>query len=145
MLGFVMRLVFTILALLAFVIGSILVALSFLANPPDPNGPNEMAEGATIVVGLVWPIVLFITWLFGAAALLTARRGIAALSFLAILIAVYFILVVALILIALFAERSGSRLPLRGLPAVLITVLFLSVDAGAAYFAWRYLLQGRIN
>lgn len=134
-----MRIAFTVLSLITFVTGSILVALSFLGNPPDPNGPNDMAEGATIVVGLIWPIILFITWLFGAAALLIERRGITALVFLGLLVGVYFALVVVLILIALLAERSGSRLPLRGLPSVLITVLFLSVDVGAAYLAWRYL------
>jgi hypothetical protein len=144
MIGFAIRSAFTILAFLTFVIGSVLVALSFLQNPPN-NGPNDMAEGASLIVWLIWPITLFVTWLFGTAALLTASRGIAALSFLLLLIGVYLVLVVAIVLIALVAEGSGMGLPLRGLPAGLLTIVFLFADIGAAYFAWQYLLQGRTD
>lgn len=134
-----LRIVFTVLALVAFWSGTTLIAISLLANGPDPHGPNDLAEGAAIMLQLVWPIFLFLTWLLGAIALLFARRFALAAWLLFVLIGVYVLVEIALRFLAII--RPTSVLPLRGIDAASIVFLIGVLDIAAGYFAWQYIVR----
>ena len=41
------------------------------------------------------------------------------------------------------AQVTGAnQLPARGVPAILVLLLFIVLNAGAIYFAWRYIIRG---
>ena len=42
----------------------------------------------------------------------------------------------------LIASMSGGGFPKRGLPAVLVILIFLALNVGAILFAWRYIVRG---
>lgn len=134
-----LRLLFTALALAAFWAGTTLIAISLLANAPDSQGPNDLTEGAAIMLQLVWPVFLFLTWLFGGIALLFARRLALAALLLFGLIGVY--VLVEIVLRFLVIIRPASVLPLRGVDALILLFVMGVLDVAAGYFAWQYILR----
>jgi len=137
------RFVFVALGVLVLAGGSILVALTMLANPPNPAAPNESAEGLGLIFIFIWPAVLLVVWICGALAFLIDGRPQGILLLLGAVIAAgiaVYVAVSLIILIAYVLDR-GVKFPLRGLPAGLVVVLFLALNAGAATYAWRYVLR----
>jgi hypothetical protein len=142
-LGLLGRFVFATLAVLALAGGSILLALTMLANPPNPAAPNESAEGLGLIFIFIWPAVLLIVWICGVLALLIDERPQGILLLLGAVVAAgvaVYVAVSLIILIAYVLDRS-VKFPLRGLPAGLVIVLFLALNAGAVTYAWRYVLR----
>lgn len=137
------RLVFTSAAVLILLGGSILIAVTVLANPPNPAAPNETAEGLALIFLFVWPFVLLLVWICGMVALVIDGRPQGALPLLGIVIAAGLAVYVAVFLIILiaYAINRNVNFPLRGLPAILVILLFIALNTGAALFAWRYVLR----
>lgn len=131
--------IFTVLALLVLVAGSALMVTAFLGGTYNPETPYDLGIGAGYAIALLWPLVLAVVWLLGALALLMHRRLAAALFLFLILAGVCTL--VQRLLYGL-ASMSGGSFPKRGLPAVLVVLLFLAVNVGAIYVAWRYILHG---
>ncbi len=142
-LGLLGRFVFATLAVLALAGGSILLALTMLANPPNPAAPNESAEGLGLIFIFIWPVVLLMVWIWGMLALLIDGRPQGILLLLGVIVAAgiaVYVAVSLIILIAYVLDR-GVKFPLRGLPAGLVIVFFLALNAGAVMYAWHYVLR----
>lgn len=126
-----------VLALLVLAAGSAIIGIAFVGGRSHPSYPYDLGIGAGYAIALAWPLTALVSGLLGAAALATTQGMPAALVLLLISVG-----------IAVFVQRSLYRIaamsdgafPKRGLPAVLVIVLFLSLNLGAIVLAWRHLL-----
>jgi hypothetical protein len=126
---------FTVLACASLVIGSVLISIICLGNgsislPPfltiDSVGTLSAKFVATII--LLIP-TLFFAWLFGAGALLLARRGVAAGLSLPVALGVY----VGLYLCIVFV------IPHVPAPTLIFVALLFALNGVALWLAWRFL------
>jgi len=123
-----MTLIFTVLALLMLLASSIVMAQVF----EESSTPGARPDAAGSALFFLWPVALFIVWLLGSVALLTARRPryIALLFLVCVLNWVGFIGVGTLL---------GTVMPL----SVTIPVVFAILDIGTIYFGWRFIIRPR--
>lgn len=131
--------IFTVLALLVLTAGSTIISVAFVGGTFNPETPYDLGVGAGYAIALVWPFILCIAWLLGTIALLLQRHLAAATLLLLIVSGVYVLVQRILYLIAFM---GGGAFPKRGLPAMLVIIVFLSLDAGAIYLSWRYVMWG---
>src|SRR2546430_1196841 len=131
--------VFTVLALLVLATGSTIITVAFLGGTPNPKTPYDLGIGAGYAIALIWPAVVCVVWVLGAVALLIQRRVVSATFLLLMVVGVY---VLVQRMLYLIASMSGGRFPKRGLPAVLVVLIFLALNVGSIYFGWRYILRG---
>lgn len=124
------QLIFTILALLAFVLGSLLLILVWfgvgVTIPADKLLDAEPEVRAFVFI-TVWPVTLLIVWICSTIALLLAKRWVLASFFLpasiAILLGVWW-------LVAFFMLNTS---------AVMFTAFFILLNTGAVWLASWFL------
>jgi hypothetical protein len=139
---FLVRLALVGLALLALAEGSSSVLVTLLVVTPKAH-PEGYTVGANAVLRYLWPLSLFGAGVLDAAALLTARRTSGAILLLLVVVVAYVLVRYALRLIFFVARHTRTTVPLRGLSAVLVVLLFVALNAAAVYFAVWYILQDR--
>ena len=131
--------IFTVLALLVLAAGSTIITVAFVGGTFNPETPYDLGIGAGYAIVFAWPFVLCVVWLLGTIALLIQRRLTAAIFVLLLVAGVYVLVQRMLYLIASMGE---GKFPKRGLPAMLVVIVFVALNVGAIYLSWRYILRG---
>ncbi|MGH2497294.1 MAG: hypothetical protein ACRDIV_21550 [Ktedonobacteraceae bacterium] len=124
------QLIFTVLALLAFVLGSLLLSLGWFgvgATIPAGKVPGAEPEIRAFLFIMVWPITMLIVWICSTIALLLAKRGLLA-SF--ALPAALGVLLGVWVLVAFFMLNTS---------AVMFTAVFILLNTGAIWLASWFL------
>ncbi len=123
------QLLFTVVALLAFAVGSLLLSLGWFGVGLTITGklPGAEIEARGFLLILVWPVTMLIVWIGSTMALLLAKRWVLA-SFslpaaIAILLGVWW-------LVAFF---------LLNISAVTFTAFFILLNTGAIWLASWFL------
>ena len=123
------QIIFTVLALLAFVLGSLLLSLVWLGVGVTITGkaPGAEAELRGFVFAIVWSVTMLAVWVFSTGALLLAKRWLlASLSLpaaLAIFYGVWYL--VALVMLTT--------------PGEMFMVVFILLNTGAIWLAAWFL------
>jgi hypothetical protein len=126
------------LALVVLAMGSFLMLIMFLGNPPGPVGPDDSIKGTLIALQFAWPLVLLVTGVLGGVAVLLGGRPNNAAGLVVVAGVLY--IVARSALPRLIALNQG-HLPLRGLPALLCVGFFVALNAAAGYSAWHLLVS----
>jgi hypothetical protein len=123
------QITFTVLALLAFALGSVLLSLVWFGVGVTTTGKDLYADAEvrTFVFIVIWPATMLAVWIFSTLALLLAKRWILASLVLpvafAILLGIWWVVAVFLLNI------SG----------VMFTALFILLNTGAIWLASWFL------
>ena len=121
----------TVLALLAFALGSVLLSLVWFGVGVTTTGKDVYAntEIRTFVFIIIWPATMLAVWIFSTLALLLAKRWLLASLALPVAIAILYGIwwVVAMFLLNI----SG----------VMFTALFILLNTGAIWLASWFLKQ----
>ena len=123
------QIIFTVLTLLAFALGSLLLSLVWLGVGVTTTGkvPGADGEVRAFILILVWPVTMLAVWVLSTSALLLAKRWIlASLS----LPAAFVILYVVWFLVARFLLTTSG---------VMFTALFILLNTGAIWLASWFL------
>ena len=125
------QITFTILALLAFALGSVLLSLVWFGVGVTTTGKDVYAatEGRAFAFIFIWPATMLAVWMFSTLALLLAKRWLLASLALPVAIAILYGIwwVVAMFLLNI----SG----------VMFTALFLLLNTGAIWLTSWFLKQ----
>ena len=125
------QITFTVLALLAFALGSVLLSLVWFGIGVTTTGKDVYAdtEIRTFVFIVIWPATMLAVWIFSTLALLLAKRWLLASLALPVAIAILYGIwwVVAMFLLNI----SG----------VMFTALFILLNTGAIWLASWFLKQ----
>ena len=123
------QLLFTVLALLAFALGSVLLSLVWFGVGITTTGKDVGAvlEGRTLAFILLWPATMLAVWIFSTLALVLAKRWLLA----------SFSLPVAFVL--LYGIWWVSAVFLLHVSGVLFTALFMLLNTGAIWLASWFL------
>jgi hypothetical protein len=124
------QLLFTVVALLAFALGSLLLSLGWFGvgvTIPAGKLPGAEIEARGFLLILVWPVTMLIVWICSTIALLLAKRWVLA-SFslpaaIAILLGVWW-------LVAMFMFNTS---------AVMFTAFFILLNTGAIWLVSWFL------
>ena len=123
------QIIFTVLALLSFALGSVLLSLVWFGVGVTTTGKDLYADAEvrTFVFIVIWPATMLAVWIFSTLALLLAKRWILASLVLpvafAILLGIWWVVAVFLLNI------SG----------VMFTALFILFNTGAIWLASWFL------
>jgi hypothetical protein len=123
------QLLFTVLAVLAFACGSLLLSLVWLGVGMTTTGKDFGAatEGRAFAFILLWPATMLAVWIFSTLALILAKRWLLASFSLpvafAILLGIWWVIAVFLL----------------NLSGVLFTALFILLNTGAIWLASWFL------
>lgn len=123
------QLLFTVLALLAFAVGSLLLSLGWFGGGITTTGkiPGTEPEIRGFLFIMVWPATMLVVWICSTIALLLAKRPVlASLS----LPAAFAILYAVWMLVAFFMLNTS---------AVMFTALFILLNTGAIWLARWFL------
>jgi len=128
------QLLFTVLALLAFALGSVLLSLVWFGVGITTTGKDVGAvlEGRTLAFILLWPATMLAVWIFSTLALVLAKRWLLA----------SFSLPVAFVL--LYGIWWVSAVFLLHVSGVLFTALFMLLNTGAIWLA-RWFLKKHVK
>lgn len=121
--------IFTVLALLAFACGSLLLSLGWFGVGVTIPGklPGAELEARDFLLLLLWPVTMLIVWVLSTVALLLAKRWFLA-SF--SLPAAFAILLGVWMLVAFFMLNTSG---------VMFTALFILLNTGAVWLASWFL------
>ena len=123
------QIIFTVLTLLAFALGSLLLSLVWLGVGVTTTGkaPGAELEVRAFILILVWPVTMLVVWVLSTSALLLAKRWLlASLS----LPAAFAILYSVWFLVARFMLNASG---------VMFTALFILLNIGAIWLARWFL------
>ena len=125
------QITFSVLALLAFALGSVLLSLVWFGVGVTTTGKDvyAYAEIRTFVFIVIWPTTMLAVWIFSTLALLLAKRWLLASLALPVAIAILYGIwwIVAMFLLNI----SG----------VMFTALFILLNTGAIWLASWFLKQ----
>lgn len=131
----------TVAGLVVLVVGSIYVALGVMGVGSDPALRGDYVEGAGLAYFVVWPIILLVSSLCLAIAMYRMRGLIAAIF---VVVGAFAVFKLMQPVLSAISALNGNTPPSGELTlfSVLVALVFLAVDSGALYVAWRYILQG---
>ena len=123
------QIIFTVLALLAFALGSLLLSLVWLGVGVTITGkvPGAEPELRGFVFAIVWSVTMLAIWVFSTGALLMAKRWILASISLPVAIA---IMLGVWYPVALFMLTTSG---------VMFIAVFILLNTGAIWLASRFL------
>jgi len=123
------QLLFTVLALLAFAVGSLLLSLGWSGVGVTITGklPEAAVEGRAFLWLLLWPVTMLIVWVMSTVALLLGKRWLLA-SF--SLPAAFAVLLGVWALVAFFMLNTSG---------VMFTAFFILLNTGAIWLARWFL------
>ena len=123
------QLLFTVLALLAFACGSLLLSLVWLGVGVTTTGKDVGAatEGRAFAFILLWPATMLAVWIFSTLALILAKRW---------LLASFSLPVAFAILLGIWWVSAVFLLNISG---VMFTALFILLNTGAIWLASLFL------
>ena len=125
------QIIFTVLALLSFALGSVLLSLVWFGVGVTTTGKDFGAatEGRGFAFILLWPATMFAVWIFSTLALVLSKRWLLAAFSLPVAIAI------------LYAIWWVSAVFLLNISAVMFTALFILLNTGAVWLASWFLKQ----
>jgi hypothetical protein len=125
------QITFTILALLAFALGSVLLSLVWFGAGVTTTGKEIYAdtEARAFVFIVIWPATMLAVWIFSTLALVMAKRWLLA----SLTLPVAFVILYAIwLFVAVF---------MLNISGVMFTALFIMLNIGAFWFASWFLKQ----
>ncbi len=123
------QIIFTVLTLLTFALGSLLLSLAWWGGGITTSGkvPGADGEGRAFILILIWPVTMLAVWVLSTIALLLAKRWIlASLS----LPAAFALLYGVWFLVAQFMLTTSG---------VMFTAVFILLNTGAIWLASWFL------
>jgi hypothetical protein len=125
----ILQIIFTVLALLSFALGSVLLSLVWFGVGMTTTGKDVGAamEGRVFVFILLWPATMLAVWIFSTLALLLAKRWLLASLSLPVALA---------ILYGIWMVMAWFLLNISG---VMFTALFILLNTGAIWLASWFL------
>ncbi|HEX4202605.1 MAG TPA: hypothetical protein VHZ51_00060 [Ktedonobacteraceae bacterium] len=125
----IFQILFTVLALLSFALGSVLLSLVWFGVGMTTGGKDFGAamEGRTVAFILLWPATMLAVWIFSTLALILAKRWLLASLSLPVAFA---LLYGVWIFITLF---------MLNISGVMFTALFILLNTGAIWLASWFL------
>lgn len=122
-----------IVALIVFAGASITVCWALFARQiPAYDLATQQFEVAGYAVKVALPTAMVVFWILGTIALIAMRQARMLNPFLFTCILV--------VVVDVIVPLTGP-FPVRGLAAMLIVLLFVSLNLAAVYAAWRYILR----
>ena len=123
------QVIFTVLALLSFALGSVLLSLVWFGVGITTTGKDFGAamEGRTFAFMLLWPATMLAVWIFSTLALVLAKRWLLASLSLPVAIAI------------LYGIWWVSAVFLLNISGVMFTALFILLNTGAVWLASWFL------
>ena len=123
------QLLFTVLALLAFALGSLLLSLVWFGVGVTTTGKDFYADAEvrTFVFIVIWPATMLAVWIFSTLALVLAKRWLLASLSLPVAFA---------ILYGIWWFMAAFMLNISG---VMFTALFIMLNTGAVWLASWFL------
>ncbi len=122
---------FTVLALLSFALGSVLLSLVWFGVGMTTTGKDVGAamEGRVFAFILLWPATMLAVWIFSTLALLLAKRWLLASLSLPVAFAI------------LYGIWMGVAFFLLNISGVMFVAVFIMLNIGAAWLARWFLKQ----
>ncbi len=130
------QIIFTVLALLSFALGSVLLSLVWFGVGVTTTGKDFGAamEGRTFAFILLWPATMLAVWIFSTLALVLAKRWLLASFSLPVAFAI------------LYGIWWVSAVFLLNISGVMFTALFILLNTGAIWLAsWFLKMQVKGN
>ena len=123
------QIIFTVLALLSFALGSVLLSLVWFGVGVTTTGKDFGAatEGRAFAFILLWPATMLAVWIFSTLALFLAKRWLLASLSLPVAIAI------------LYGIWWFSAMFLLNISGVMFTALFILLNTGAIWLAIWFL------
>ena len=123
------QIIFTVLALLSFALGSVLLSLVWFGVGVTTTGKDFGAatEGRAFAFILLWPATMLAVWIFSTLALILAKRWLLASLSLPVAIAI------------LYGIWWFSAMFLLNISGVMFTALFILLNTGAIWLAIWFL------
>ena len=123
------QIIFTVLALLSFALGSVLLSLVWFGVGVTTTGKDFGAatEGRAFAFILLWPATMLAVWIFSTLALILAKRWLLASLSLPVAIAI------------LYGIWWFSAMFLLNISGVMFTALFILLNTGAIWLARWFL------
>ena len=123
------QIIFTVLALLSFALGSVLLSLVWFGVGVTTTGKDFGAamEGRTFAFILLWPATMLAVWIFSTLALVLAKRWLLASFSLPVAFAI------------LYGIWWFSAMFLLNTSALMFTALFILLNTGAIWLARWFL------
>lgn len=126
-----LHILFTVLALLSFALGSVLLSLVWFGVGMTTTGKDVSAaiEGRAFAFILLWPATMLAVWIFSTLALLLAKRWLLASFSLPVAFAI------------LYAIWMVMALFLLNISGVMFAAVFIMLNIGAVWLARWFLKQ----
>lgn len=126
-----LHILFTVLALLSFALGSVLLSLVWFGVGMTTTGKDVGAamEGRTFAFILLWPATMLAVWIFSTLALLLAKRWLLASLSLPVAFAI------------LYGIWMGVAFFLLNISGVMFAAVFIMLNIGAVWLARWFLKQ----
>lgn len=123
------QIIFTVLTLLTFALGSLLLSLAWLGGGITTSGkvPGADGEGRAFILILIWPVTMLAVWILSTIALLLAKRWILASLSLPAAFAIFY--GVWFLMARFMLTTSG----------VMFTALFILLNTSAIWLASWFL------
>jgi len=123
------QIIFTVLALLSFALGSVFLSLVWFGVGVTTTGKDFGAatEGRAFAFILLWPATMLAVWIFSTLALVLAKRWLLASLSLPVAIAI------------LYGIWWFSAMFLLNISGVMFTALFILLNTGAIWLARWFL------
>ena len=123
------QIIFTVLALLSFALGSVLLSLVWFGVGVTTTGKDFYAdtEVRTFVFIVIWPATMLAVWIFSTLAMVLAKRWLLASLSLPVALAI------------LFGIWWFSAVFLLNISGVMFTALFILLNTGAIWLASWFL------
>jgi hypothetical protein len=123
------QIIFTVLALLSFALGSVLLSLVWFGVGVTTTGKDfsGVTEGRAFAFILLWPATVLAVWIFSTLALILAKRWLLAALSLPVAFAI------------LYAIWLFSAVFLLNISGVMFAALFILLNKGAIWLASRFL------
>ncbi len=126
-----------LLALLVLVTGSTEVGSVLLGRGVVAGYAGGLYDAAETTALLLWPLVLLIVWIFGYLALLVGRGR-------SRLVTLTRSCLVSLPVPFLIVLLNGNNFPMQGLSIALVIVPLITLNVGAIYGSWRFLIRTQL-